>query len=538
MQRRKFIKSMGLGLGVVGSSAAMSGCQTLAKGAVQSGLQSDPKPIKQAGHFSNIVVGSGYGGAVSALRLSEQGHKVLILEMGMRWDRTPNHTTFCKMINADERSSWFKNWPSAPIPIPRRIAKYPGVLDLIEYDNMKVFAGRAYGGGSIVNGAIAIQPRRSHFEQTFPWLNSDEMYDIFFPRALKQLRVSQIPEDFFNNSEHYGFTRAAERQAEKAGLKTEFFGNSYDFDYMQKEAKGEVYPSALGGEVIYGNNAGKYSLDLTYLKDAEATGNVTVKTLRRVNGIKQLDNGQLELEVQVLNKQGGIDAIEYYRCDKLFLNAGSTGTSELLLKSQAAGTLNNLNEHVGQHWGPNGNIMTGRNFVYAAGEAQSTIPVKGINMWDGDRGGSKYKIFAEIAPLPLGLETWTTLYLAITDNPERGNYYYDKASGTVKLNWKRSQNEYSVNAAKELIEKLGKANGGRVSSLLFTKGFGDNFCYHPLGGCVLGKATDEFGRVKGHESIYVQDSALIPGSAGVNPYVFITGLAERNMSYILQQDFG
>lgn len=536
MQRRKFIKSMGLGLGAVSTSAAMSGCQTLAGNSYKP-LSADT-PVKKAGHFNNIVVGSGYGGAVCALRLSEQGHPVLILKMGKRWDRTPNHNTFCKMITADERSSWFKNWPSAPIPIPRRIKKYPGVLDLVEYDEIKIFAGRAYGGGSIVNGAIAIQPRRSHFEQTFPWIDSEEMYNTFFPRALKQLKVSQIPEDFFNNSEHYEFTRAAERQAEKAGLKTEFFGNSYDFDYMQKEAKGEVYPSALGGEVIYGNNAGKYSLDLTYLKDAEATGNVTVKTLRKVNGIKQLDNGQLELDVHVINEEGGVDAIEYYSCDKLFLNAGSTGTSELLLKSQAVGTLNNLNEHIGQHWGPNGNIMTGRNFVYAAGEAQSTIPVKGINLWDGDRGGSKYKIFAEIAPLPLGLETWTTLYLAITDNPERGNYYYDKASGTVKLNWKRSQNEYSVNAAKELIEKLAKANGGRLSSLLFTKGYGDNFCYHPLGGCVLGKATDEFGRVKGYENIYVQDSALIPGSAGVNPYVFITGLAERNMSYILKEDFG
>lgn len=182
--------------------------------------------------------------------------------------------------------------------------------------------------------------------------------------------------------------------------------------------------------------------------------------------------------------------------------------------------------------------MTGRNFVHAAGTTQSTIPVKGINMWDGDRGGSKYKIFAELAPLPLGLETWTTLYLAITDNPERGNYYYDKATKTVKLNWKREQNEYSVNAAKELIEKLAKANGGSTSSLLFTKGFGDNFCYHPLGGCVLGLATDEFWRVKGHENIYVQDGALIPGSAGVNPYVFITGLAERNMAAILREDFG
>nr|WP_241878860.1 NAD(P)-binding protein [Psychrobacter sp. PraFG1]UNK05466.1 NAD(P)-binding protein [Psychrobacter sp. PraFG1] len=172
MKRRKFIQSMGLGLG---ASATLSGCQTLAKTA-----QPLSAPQVQAGHFSNIIVGSGYGGAVSALRLSEQGHKVLILEMGMRWDRSPNHDTFCKMITADERSSWFSHWPNAPIPIPIPIKKYPGVLDLIEYDDMKVFAGRAYGGGSIVNGAIAIEPRRSHFEQTFPWIDANEMYDTFF----------------------------------------------------------------------------------------------------------------------------------------------------------------------------------------------------------------------------------------------------------------------------------------------------------------------------------------------------------------------
>ena len=169
---------------------------------------------------------------------------------------------------------------------------------------------------------------------------------------MRELKVSQIPESFFNQSEHYEYTRAAERQAAKAGLKTEFFSNSYDFDYMQREARGEVYPSALGGEVIYGNNAGKFSLDLTYLKDAEATGNVTVKTLRKVNSIQALDNEQLRLEVHVLNTMGSIDKVEHYTCDKLFLNAGSTGTSELLLKSQAEGKLTKLNEHIGQHWGP------------------------------------------------------------------------------------------------------------------------------------------------------------------------------------------
>lgn len=90
MQRRQLIKAMGLSLGAISTSAAVSGCQTLAK------PPKLPSTITQAGHFPNIIVGSGYGSAVSALRLSEKGHKVLILEMGMRWDRTPEHNTFAK----------------------------------------------------------------------------------------------------------------------------------------------------------------------------------------------------------------------------------------------------------------------------------------------------------------------------------------------------------------------------------------------------------------------------------------------------------
>ena len=49
--------------------------------------------------------------------------------------------------------------------------------------------------------------------------------------------------------------------------------------------------------------------------------------------------------------------------------------------------------------------------------------------------------------------------------------------------------------------------------------------------------TDEFDRIKKLKNIYVQGGALIPGSARVNPYVFITGLAECNMAAILREDF-
>ena len=58
MQRRQFIKSMGLGAATVSATAAMSGCQTLAK---EPKL---PATVTQAGHFDNIIVGSGYGGAL------------------------------------------------------------------------------------------------------------------------------------------------------------------------------------------------------------------------------------------------------------------------------------------------------------------------------------------------------------------------------------------------------------------------------------------------------------------------------------------
>ena len=528
MKRRQFIQTSAL----FGSSLFVPN--------LLSCKMASPLPAKTVhqGHFPNIIIGSGYGGAVSALRLAERGQPVLILEMGQRWDRTPEHDTFCKMLSADRRSSWFSRWPNSPITIPIPLRKYAGVLDKLKYENMSIFVGRAYGGGSIVNGGISIPPRREHFKEIFPWINSNKMYDEFFPLAEKELKVQRIPSDFYQNTKYYEFSRSAEKQAHLAGLKTQMFSNTYDFDYMQKEAKNEVYQSALDGEVIYGNNAGKFSLDLTYLKKAEETGNLTLKTLRKVHKITQEitqdEKGKFILEADTINSDGDLLQREIYSCDKLFLNAGSTGTSELLLRAKNEGDLPLLNDEIGMHWGPNGNIMTGRNFVNKTGVSQSTIPVAGIDMWSDE---FEYKIFAEIAPLPLGIETWTTLFLSISDNRERGNFYYDASKKSVNLNWRKEQNEYSVKAAKFLLKKLKEENGGTRSRLLFNNGFGDDFCYHPLGGCVLGKATDEFGRVKGYKNLYVQDGALIPGSAGVNPFVFITGLAERNMRTIVKEDF-
>jgi cholesterol oxidase len=130
------------------------------------------------------------------------------------------------------------------------------------------------------------------------------------------------------------------------------------------------------------------------------------------------------------------------------------------------------------------------------------------------------------------------MYLAITRNPERGRFVYDPATGRVKLAWRRAQNAPSVKSAKVMFDRINQQQGTRYRTDLFGggKAFADDFCYHPLGGCVLGQATDAHGRVKGYDRLYVTDGSLIPGSIGVNPFVTITALAERNIRHVLQHD--
>jgi cholesterol oxidase len=106
------------------------------------------------------------------------------------------------------------------------------------------------------------------------------------------------------------------------------------------------------------------------------------------------------------------------------------------------------------------------------------------------------------------------------------------------LNWQRSQNQPSIDMAKKLFDKINKKEGTIYRTDLFgpTQTWGDQLTYHPLGGCVLGKATDGYGRLPEYPGLYVMDGSLVPGNVGVNPFVTITALAERNIENIIAND--
>ncbi|MEV4873668.1 GMC oxidoreductase [Streptomyces syringium] len=524
------------------SAAALAGATTISSATRAAAAE---KSVAGGTFVPAVVIGTGYGAAVSALRLGEAGVPTLMLEMGQLWNQPgPDGNVYSGMLKPDKRSSWFKTRTEAPLGsflwldlANRDIEPYAGVLDRVNFDQMSVYVGRGVGGGSLVNGGMAVTPRRSYFEEVLPRVDAAEMYDRYFPRANKTLRVGNIDKSWFEQTDWYKFARVSREQASKAGLGTTFVPNVYDWDYMRREADGSVPKSALAAEVIYGNNHGKVSLDKSYLASALGTGKVTIETLHEVKTIRQQKDGTYLLTVEQKNVDGKVLASKEITCKHLFLGAGSLGSTELLLRARETGTLPNLNSEIGTGWGPNGNIMTARaNHMWnPTGTKQSSIPALGIDDWDNPDA----PVFAEIAPMPAGLETWVSLYLAITKNPERGTFVYDRATDRAKLRWTREQNAPAVNAAKSLFDRINKANTTIYRYDLFgkqLKAFADDFCYHPLGGCVLGKATDDYGRVAGYKNLYVTDGALIPGSIGVNPFVTITALAERNIERVIKQD--
>jgi cholesterol oxidase len=522
-----------MGMAALGSASAL-GLTTI----------STRHSAQAAEHSPAVVIGTGYGAAVTALRLGAAGVPTVMLEMGRSWN-TPaeDGKIFSDMLAPDRRAMWFKNRTEAPLAsflwldiANRDIEPYAGVLDRVNYGDMSVYVGRGVGGGSLVNGAMAVTPKRWYFEEILPEVDADEMYRRYFPLANSMLGTNHIDQDWFETCDSYQFARVSRAAAQKAGYKTTFVPSVYDFDYMRREEDGLVPRSALASEVIYGNNHGKRSLDQTYLAAALGTGNVTIQTLSEVRDIAQQQDGSYALSVRRIDELGNVLDVRQLTTDYLFLGAGSLGSTELLVRARDTGKLPDLGEAVGEGWGTNGNVMLGRanHMRDLVGPLESGMPAMGIDAWEDPVN----PVFAEIAPVPAGLETWASLYLAITRNPERGSFRYDPGADRAVLQWREEQGQPSIDAAQQLFDRINSVNGTSYRYDLFgdTRAFENRFTYHPLGGLVLGEATDLYGRVKGYRNLYVTDGSLIPGSTGVNPFVTITALAERNIARVLAED--
>src|SRR5262245_42254401 len=160
-----------------------------------------------------VIVGSGYGAAVTALRLTEAGIPVTLFEKGRLWD-TPGDDgkIFCHPMMPDGRAMWFRDETEAviksfaglpaTIPVPRRA----GILDVVGPETMRASLGRGFGGGSLVNLAVYVTPIREVLGRMLPAVDLDEMFDVYYPRALDKLKASQVPADLID-ADIYQYSR-------------------------------------------------------------------------------------------------------------------------------------------------------------------------------------------------------------------------------------------------------------------------------------------------------------------------------------------
>ena len=510
-----------------------------ASGSPDAGALPDTSKSK----VSALIIGTGYGAAVTALRLTGAGFSVTMLEAGRLWDTPgPDGTIFCKPFQPDGRAMWFEGNTETNFKsflghdVQMSVPVEAGVLEARGPQEMRAYQGKGVGGGSLVNMAIYLPPDSERLRRALPMVDQDSFYNKYMPRALATL-VDGAPSQRLIDSEFYQYSRVGIAFAEKAGFKSMGLRGGYDYAYMEQELDDTVPRSALGGEAGFGNNHGKKSLDKTYLAEALGTGRLTIHALHVVKRIKQNPSGGYVVEVDNIDTKGVVIEAKQFTCTHLFVGAGSMATSELLVRARERGDLPNLNASVGTKWGPNGDIFVALDNPETSptGAHQSTVP----SHYFVTKDAADRQVVSEFAPLPVGIPIVQSLIIVVADNPEAGYFKYDASTDAVNLVWSRSQNAPSVAAAKFVFDKINSSAGTNYSTVVAFQDnalFGDTVTYHPVGGVPLGEATDAYGRIAGHAGLYVVDGSLIPIGIGANPSLTITSLAERNIEQVLATD--
>ena len=541
ISRRSFLGTVaatGLASLVAGTAAspaaAASGSATAPDSATAPGFSGLRGPIPhRVEEHRCLVVGSGFGGGVAALRLAQAGVPVVVLERGRRWPSGPDATTFPSAAAPDERALWFR---SSPEVFGRRVevGRHTGLLEASVGHNITTVCGTGVGGGSLVYQGMALQPTERIFADWFPsaldWRELDREY---FPRVARMLRLAEAP-DALVESAPYAASRIFADRVRGAGLPLRKIPMPIDWDYALAELDGRMRPSYTNGDCSLGvNNGGKHSVDVTYLAQAEATGRVDVRPLHDVRAMRRTPDGRWELDVEVLSTAGEVVATLTLRAPALILAAGSVGTSGMLTRAHATGAVTDLPDAIGTGWGTNADrIYVWTDPAAGFGPVQGGPVVYGSLNWSDP--ASAHTVIQASLP-PVGAPLHSTMLVGYGVSPDRGRVVYDPVRDRGVVEWPAHGDAGIVHGH---IARTARAIAGPTGHLTDTNAL-VNSTWHPLGGAPMGSVCDLDGRVLGQRGLYVVDGALIPGTtAACNPSLTIAAVAERALDRIVRHDVG
>lgn len=486
------------------------------------------------------MVGSGFGGAVSAAGLAARGMRVLILERGPWWGH----------LQQERPASDRRELPRGLFGIHKllrsvRVARrgrreeqllHPdGLLELHRFEHLRVITASGVGGGSHVYTGILEEPAAEFFESFPPEISAAEMRPHFrrVRAVLRPARVPPLPEKVrvFQDA-----VRAAELpEPELAELGIVFGKDPTRQEKVINVAGVRQWTSTWQSDALVGCSDGsKTTLDLTFIPIALRHG-AELRPLCEVTAIEPADDGYTACYVDHRTAQQ-----VRVTARRLVLAAGGLNTQRLLFRARdASRSLPALPPTLGRRFSPNADFAT---LVLGARVGADLSRGPSIAALTRVRDGATERfLLAEVSlpvdalPLPESLRRVlrrSLFLLCMGRDASKGTLEFDGAGLTTSAG--RSADAALYSSMEETIARVARAYEPKrlLSGFLAPRGGEGLLTVHPLGGCSMGRSvedgfTDHRGQVFGHPGLFVADGSLYPRSPGIPPSLTIAALADR-----------
>jgi cholesterol oxidase len=504
-----------------------------------------------------VVIGSGFGGSVAALRLAEKGYDVAVLEAGRRFadDEFP------------ENSMKIRSFLWAPA------LRAFGIQRINVLRNVLIFSGAGVGGGSLVYANTLYRPLAPFYADP-QWRDITDWRDELAPwyeQAERMLGVTTYPRTTAAD-------RAMQAVAEKMGVADTFHPTPVGVLFGEPgQTVADPFFGGAGPERRACTHCGacmtgcrfnaKNTLVKNYLYLAERLG-VRVHPLTTVTDVRpEPDGGYL-----VTARRTGGRRRSTFRARQVVFAAGALGTQRLLHKLRASGSLPHVSQRLGHLTRTNSEALLGagslrRDVDFTDGVAITSSfhpdehthiePVrygKGPNsmaalqtvLVDGERHRAARAVgvflrhpianLRALSPRRWSQRTVIALVMQSLDNSLTTFYRRNwlgrrrlttrQGTGQPNPRWIPAGNQ----AVRLLAEEIGGVPGGGWTDI-----FNIPMTAHILGGAVIGDSpqtgvVDPYHRVYGHPGLHVVDGAAVCANLGVNPSLTITAQAERALS--------
>lgn len=317
------------------------------------------KPITDMNaRYEVVVVGSGYGGSIAASRMARCGLSVCLLERGK------------EILTGDYPDSIREASGEFQLDAKGlRTGSPTGLYDLRLNDDINVFIGCGLGGTSLVNANVSLRADDRVLEDPRwpPGVHDDPRLALGYERARKMLAPNDYP-----NHEPLNKLKALQTSAAALGTSADLTPINVNFAADAVNHANVVQPACtLCGDCCSGCNVGAKNTTLVnYLPDAANHG-AEIFTEVKVRRVGKAGSGwNLFFQPQSLGRDGFEAPEMFVSADIVILAAGTLGSSEILLRSKAAGLA--LSDLLGQRFTGNGDVLA---FGY-----NNDVPIDGVGV--------------------------------------------------------------------------------------------------------------------------------------------------------------